>query len=424
MSEFVMRLPDVGEGLAQAEVTAWRVAVGDVVAPNDAVVEVMTDKATVELPSPVAGRVARLGPDVGDVVAVGSDLAWITTNDDRRETTTEVNGPAATAVDARPPDATSTGDAPAPPAAPIASGDPARRADGEIAQAAEPHARTLAAPAVRRRAQRLGVDLADVAASGPGGRVVHEDLDDVVARRSPPPLAPAGSGDVEEVRVVGLRRNIARRMQEAHRIPHFSYVEELDVTELERLRAELNESRLQDRPRLTVLPFLVRAIVLALADAPQINARYRDDDGIAELHRAVHVGIAVQTDRGLMVPVVRHAEQRDIWAIAAEVARLSDAARAGTVTLTDLSGSTITVTSLGALGGIVSTPIINAPEVAIVGVNKIAERPVRHDGTWTARSMMNLSSSFDHRIVDGWDAARFIQRIKTLIESPALLFVP
>jgi 2-oxoisovalerate dehydrogenase E2 component (dihydrolipoyl transacylase) len=290
----------------------------------------------------------------------------------------------------------------------------------------------LAAPAVRRRAADLGIALTDVAGTGPDGRVVHGDLDRLVAAARPMPGAQAAAGpapqavddDVEAVKVIGLRRNIAQRMQEStRRIPHFTYVDEVDVTDLERLRAELNRQHEGARPRLTVLPLLMRAVILAIAEYPQMNGRYKDDDGVIERHRAVHFGVATQTAKGLMVPVVEHAEGRDVWSLAAEVTRLSAAARDGTVTLDELHGSTITITSLGALGGVVTTPVINYPEVAIIGVNKIVTRPVHTDGAWLPRQMMNLSSSFDHRVVDGWEAAQFVQRIKSLLETPALLFV-
>ena len=284
---------------------------------------------------------------------------------------------------------------------------------------------------MRRRAAALGIELATVAGSGPDGRVVHGDLDRLLGDRGSPTTArptasaPTSVSDaVELVKVIGLRRNIAQRMQEsARRIPHFTYVEELDVTDVERLRAELNTQYKDARPRLTLLPLLARAVITAVGEFPQMNARFKDDDGVVERHRAVHLGIATQTAKGLMVPVVDHAEAHDLWSLGAEIARLSSAARDGTVTLEELHGSTITITSLGALGGVVTTPVINYPEVAIIGVNKIVTRPVFADDAWRPREMMNLSSSFDHRVVDGWDAAQFVQRIKALLETPALLFV-
>jgi 2-oxoisovalerate dehydrogenase E2 component (dihydrolipoyl transacylase) len=283
-----------------------------------------------------------------------------------------------------------------------------------------------AAPAVRQRAAALGIDLAGVVGTGPDGRVVHADLDMQLGRAGQTFNGSAERSDdaVDAIPVVGVRRNIAQQMQLAkERIPHFTYVEELDVTNVERLRARLNEQYEDQRPKLTFLPFLMRAIVEAIADFPQMNARYDDDNGVINRHRSIHLGVAAQTPKGLMVPVVRDAASRDLWNVAAEVARLAAAARNHTITLEELTGSTITITSLGSLGGIVSTPIINYPEVAIIGVNKIATRPVYVDGALVPRQIMNLSSSFDHRVVDGADAAAFVQRVRALIEMPALMFV-
>jgi 2-oxoisovalerate dehydrogenase E2 component (dihydrolipoyl transacylase) len=283
-----------------------------------------------------------------------------------------------------------------------------------------------ASPAVRARAQRLGIDLGQVRGSGPDGRITHEDLDAVLvpvvgARGS---TALAEKNGIEPVKVIGLRRKIAEKMQDAkRRIPHFAYVEEADLTELEELRAHLNATKRNDQPKLTLLPFLMRALVLSLPDFPQINARFDDDNGVVYRHENVDIGIATQTDGGLIVPVVRHAEARDVWDSATEVSRLAAAVRANTATKDELSGSTITITSLGALGGIVTTPVINHPEVAIIGVNKLVERPVVKNGQIVVRKMMNLSSSFDHRVVDGYDAAAFIQRVKGMLEHPAALFI-
>ncbi len=417
MADYVFKLPDVGEGVAEAEVVEWHVAEGESVAEDAPLVDVMTDKATVELTSPVAGTISRLGAAVGDIVAVGSELVRIDAGDVAADhvAADDEDEPAPHGPEPR---AHGQEDTPVPVA-------PTRP------EVTSPGARPLAAPAVRLRAQTLGIDLATLSGSGPGGRVVHADLDAALVSQAPsrpttsaPGATPtATADDVEAIKVVGLRRNIAARMEEAHRIPHFTYVEEIDVSELEGLRATLSEQR-GERPYLTVLPLLMRAVVVGVAEFPQMNARFRSHDGIVERSRSVHLGIATQTDKGLMVPVVQHADRRDVWESAAEVGRLADAARAGTITLAELTGSTITITSLGALGGVVSTPIINAPEVAIIGVNKIVERPVRADGTWLPRRMMNLSSSFDHRVVDGWDAARFIQRLRQLLESPALLCAP
>jgi 2-oxoisovalerate dehydrogenase E2 component (dihydrolipoyl transacylase) len=417
VSEYVVKLPDVGEGIAEAEIVEWHVAAGDTISEDQVMVEVMTDKATVELPSPVAGVVTSLGGEVGDVLAVGSALIRI-------ETTAEVNGEVQPkpAPERTEPVAERPQPAEAPPPPEPASNGHAPRADS---------ARVSAAPAVRQRATSLGIDLATVTGSGPDGRVVHGDLDthlqqhtSASPRRVSRPVEISDDG-VDEVKVVGLRRNIAQRMDLAKtRIPHFTYVEEVDVTDLERLRAYLNQERLDGESRLTLLPFLMRATVVSVVDFPQMNARYDDDNGVVNRHRAVHLGIATQTAKGLMVPVVKHAEGRDLWGYADEIARLSIIARNGSITVEELTGSTITISSLGALGGIAATPIINYPEVAIIGVNKVATRPVYIDGTLYPRQIMNLSSSFDHRVVDGADAAAFIQRIKALLETPALMFMP
>ena len=410
MSEYVVKLPDVGEGIAEAEIVEWHVSVGDNITEDQVMVEVMTDKATVELPSPVSGVVLSVGAAVGDVLQVGSPLIRIDTGngavgDGRsRAATTALEAPPVVAVAAPP----------------VSLAAPTNAAPAERPKA------PAAAPAVRQRAATLGIDLAEVVGSGPDGRVVHADLDTQLGRtRQPSNGLTQITGDVvDAVPVVGLRRNIAQRMQLAkERIPHFTYVEEIDVTDVERLRAQLNEQYGEQRPKLTILAFLMRAIVEAITDFPQMNSRYDDDNGVVNRHRSIHLGVAAQTPKGLMVPVVTDAASRDLWDSAAEVARLATAARTHKITLEELTGSTITITSLGALGGIVSTPIINYPEVAIIGVNKIATRPVYVDGALLPRQIMNLSSSFDHRVVDGADAAAFIQRIKALLEMPALLFV-
>ncbi|HEY3887319.1 MAG TPA: dihydrolipoamide acetyltransferase family protein [Caulobacteraceae bacterium] len=390
MARYVFRLPDVGEGIAEAEIVEWHVAVGDAVAEDDALVDVMTDKATVELTSPVAGRVTAITGSEGDDVAVGSDLVVL-----------EIDG-----------------EAPAPePAAPLAA-----VAAPSASVEPEPAARPLASPATRRRAKQQGVDLASLKGSGPDGRIVDADL----SRTPPAARAPLARREgVEDVKVVGLRRRIAERLSESkRRIPHFAYVEEIDVTELEALRAHLNATRPEGRPSLSLPPFLIQALVRVLPDFPQINALFDDEAGVVHRHAAVHAGMAVQTRDGLIVPVIRNAEARDLWDLAAEIARLAAAVRDGKAAREELTGSTITVTSLGALGGIATTPIINAPEVAIVGPNRIVERPVVRDGQITVRKMMNLSSSFDHRVVDGYDAAAFIQAVKVKLEYPALLFMP
>ncbi len=418
MSEYIVKLPDVGEGIAEAEIVEWHVNVGDTITEDQVMVEVMTDKATVELPSPVAGVVMSVGAAVGEVLQVGSPLIRIETAESQ-----ELAPP-------RPPSAApapleTNGDRPseaAPPVRPVPAQAAMPPTDHRVA--------ATAAPAVRQRAKTLGIDLAGITGTGPDGRVLHADLDTVLARESAPirptnASAPGSPDDaVDDVPVIGLRRNIAQRMQVAKtRIPHFTYVEEVDVTEVERLRGELNRQHADSQARLTVLPFLMRAVVVAIGEFPQMNARYDDENGVVHRHRAVHLGVATQTAKGLMVPVVMHAECRDLWGCADEVSRLSSAARDNKITLAELSGSTITISSLGSLGGIVSTPIINYPEVAIIGVNKISTRPTFVDGAVLPRQIMNLSSSFDHRVVDGADAAAFIQKIKILLETPALLFL-
>jgi 2-oxoisovalerate dehydrogenase E2 component (dihydrolipoyl transacylase) len=418
--QHVIKMPDIGEGIAEVELVAWHVKPGDTVAEDQVLADVMTDKANVEIPSPVSGRVLALGGDVGQTLAVGSELIRI-----------EVEGVADEAA-AKAIAAGVVAQAAASPApAPIAPLPRRGREQEDVAVADRP----IASPAVRRRAWELGVDLHDVRPTGLAGRIVQADLDTHVERGGrrmlPQPAPMSGPNatrqprtDEQPIKVIGLRRKIAQKMQDAkRRIPHFTYVEEVDVTEVEALRLRLNERRAKERGKLTLLPFLVRAVVLAVRDFPQVNARFDDEAGVVTRHGAVHVGIATQTDAGLMVPVLRHAEARDLWDSAAEIARLADTARNGRATRDELSGSTITITSLGALGGIVSTPVINHPEVAIVGVNRIAERPVMRGGAVVGRQMMNLSSSFDHRVVDGVDAARFVQALKALLETPAVLFM-
>jgi len=415
MGVHVIKMPDLGEGIAEVELVAWHVKAGDLVAEDQALADVMTDKATVEIPSPVVGKVLALGGEVGQVLAVGAELIRI-----------EVEGAGAAsevpAIASKVPQGTA--EAPARPTAPAPP--------PQVAPATTPSGdKPIASPAIRRRAWELGIDLRQVAASGAGGRIMQADLEAYVATHGaahgsgmPAGVGPVQRHDEERVPVVGLRRRIAQKMQESkRRIPHFTYVEEIDVTELEALRARLNAQWGAQRGHLTLLPLLVRAVVLAVREFPQVNARFDDEAGVVTRHGAVHLGIATQTGAGLMVPVLRHAEARDLWSSAAEVVRLAEAARAGKATRDELTGSTLTLTSLGALGGIVSTPVINYPEVAIVGVNRIVERPVMRDGAVVARQMMNLSSSFDHRVVDGVDAARFVQALRGFLESPVTLFV-
>jgi len=435
----IVKLPDIGEGVAEAEVVEWHVAVGDMVAEDQMLAAVMTEKATVEIPAPCAGRVVALGAEVGALMAVGGELVRL-----------EIAGaggpaePAAASTAVKPPSP-----APLPVASPTAK--PTARAHQPISSPAAHDVKTsdianlpgrnraplgpprpvgekpLASPAVRQRALDAGIDLRQVRGSGPAGRILHDDIDRFIRDGAPGPATGNGKRPntvVEDVKVVGMRRRIAQNMAESkRRIAHFSYVEEMDVTDLEDLRASLNAQHAQHRGKLTLLPFIIQALVKAIGDFPQMNARYDDEAEIIQRFGGVHVGIATQTPVGLMVPVVRHAEARDLWDVAAEVVRLAEAARKGLAAREELAGSTITVTSLGALGGIASTPVINRPEVAIIGINKQVIRPVWQGNQFVPRKMMNLSSSFDHRVIDGYDAASYIQRIKGFLEEPATMFI-
>jgi len=448
MGIHVIKMPDLGEGIAEVEVVAWHVQPGDTVKEDQVLADVMTDKATVEIPSPVAGTITSLGGAVGQSLAVGAELIRLEVDgagnfSGEKAKQEPVKSAAATApseevaepqleavAQAEASHATSARAAapvappPSKPQAPQRSyqnGPAPMRAEGE---------KPLAAPAVRQRAWDLGIELQFVHGSGPAGRILHADLDAHVAGRR---ASPQGSGRDERYAkregeqsapVIGLRRKIAEKMQEAKRnIPHFTYVEEVDVTELEALRTQLNARYGAERGKLTFLPLLMRAVVLALRQYPMMNARYDDANNLLTQFEGVHLGIAAQTEAGLMVPVVRHAETLDPWAAAAEVARLADAARAGRATRDELTGSTITITSLGPLGGIVTTPVLNRPEVAIIGPNRIVDRPMIKDGAMVARKMMNLSSSFDHRVIDGQVAAKFVQTIRGYLETPATIFV-
>ncbi|MGH6829585.1 MAG: dihydrolipoamide acetyltransferase family protein, partial [Methylocella sp.] len=422
-------------GVAEAEIVEWHVAAGDIVAEDQVVVAVMTDKATVEIPAPFAGTVVSLGAEVGSTLAVGSELIRIdvggAADDPQPANQTKKNQSPASAAIAKP--GAVTGDTIQKTVAQQTSPQPAgpssvtlssRRAPGLPRPEGE---KPAAAPSVRGRAREAGIDLRQVRGTGPAGRIQHADLDSFL--RGDFAVTAAGSGRfastaVEEIKIIGLRRRIAHAMAEAkRRVAHFSYVEEVDVTSLEELRAMLNKSAGPDQPKLTLLPFLIQAIIKAAAEFPQVNALYDDEAEVVRRFAAVHAGIATQTSEGLMVPVVRHAEARDLWDLASEVRRLAEAARNNTIKRDELTGSTITITSLGALGGIVTTPVINRPEVAIIGVNRQVVRPVWQANAFVPRTMMNLSSSFDHRVVDGYDAARFIQRIKELLETPGTLFV-
>ena len=450
MGIHIIKMPDIGEGIAEVELVAWHVQVGDMVAEDQILADVMTDKATVEIPSAVAGKVIALGGVVGQVMAVGSEVIRIEVegagnfksevplapvNNAQAATNSVASAVApepakAVAATAASAPASASPPLPSQPGQPAPHATPARGQQLPAALVRAPGDKPIASPAVRRQAWDLGVELQFVPGTGTAGRITHEDLQTYVARAAQ--AQPAGTADQrfaqrldeQTVPVIGLRRKIAQKMQDAkRRIPHFTYVEEVDMTELEALRATLNAKHGKERGRLTVLPFLVRAVVLAARERPVVNARFDDDAGVVTRHGAVHLGIATQTEGGLMVPVIRHAETLDMWACAAEVVRLSEAARSGRATRDELSGSTITITSLGALGGIVSTPVINHPEVAIVGINRMVERPMMRNGAVVARQMMNLSSSFDHRVVDGMHAAEFIQLIRGYLECPATLFV-
>ncbi|EJM29204.1 dihydrolipoamide acetyltransferase family protein [Pseudomonas sp. GM25] len=425
MGTHVIKMPDIGEGIAEVELSQWHVKVGDLVVEDQVLADVMTDKAMVDIPSPVHGKVIALGGQPGEVMAVGSILISIEV--EGAGNLKESDKPAPVAAKEIPVAAKVEAVVESKPA--VAAVRPAAAVCQGPLVAREADERPLASPAVRKHALDLGIQLRLVRGSGPAGRVLHEDLDAYLAQgqsnaSAPVAAAYAQRNDEEQIQVIGMRRKIAQRMQDAtQRAAHFSYVEEIDVTAIEELRAHLNEKHGASRGKLTLLPFLVRALVVALRDFPQMNARYDDEAQVITRLGAVHVGVATQSDVGLMVPVVRHAEARSLWDSAAEISRLANAARNGKASRDELSGSTITLTSLGALGGIVSTPVLNLPEVAIVGVNKIVERPMVVKGQVVIRKMMNLSSSFDHRVVDGMDAALFIQAIRGLLEQPATLFV-
>ena len=386
MSEYIVKLPDVGEGVAEAELVTWFVEVGDQVKAEDRLAEVVTDKVSIELPSPVAGTVVSLNGTPGELLAVGSELVVLQTGNGESPASSE---PVPTRL---PPEV-----------------------EVDLQTAGEFLApKPISTPPVRRRAKEAGIDLTTIEGTGPEGRITHADLDRA--------LQPdASDGLVTEVPVVGVRRAIATQMSKSKsHIPHITYVEEVDVTELQKLRQTLNEESAES---LSILPFIMLAVVRAIADYPAMNARYDDERNVILQHGDIDLGVATQTDSGLTVPVVRKAQRKDLWDLDAEMKRVTSAAKSGSAQLADMGGSTISITSLGALGGVVSTPVINYPEVAIIGVNKIATRPMWNGTQFVPREMMNLSSAFDHRVVDGYDAAVFIQRIKQLLEQPALLFI-
>ncbi|MCK0532052.1 dihydrolipoamide acetyltransferase family protein [Sphingobium agri] len=451
MALFTFRLPDIGEGISEAEIVGWHVKVGDRVEEDQPIADMMTDKATVEMESPVAGVVKRLAGEPGEQIAIGAMLVEIEVEGEgevasgaeapmpsqeeieaetaggREVAGASVNG-IISSVDRPYPDEQTSEPSPLQgsqggtrlPATPEGERE---KASTRRPPTSEGERKSLASPAVRARARELGIDLSQVKASG--DHIRHSDLDAFLlygagqGYRSPKPRA---RREDEVVKVIGLRRRIAENMAASKRhIPHFSYVEEIDVTELERMRAQLNDAR-GDRPKLTMLPLLIVAICRALPDFPMLNARYDDEAGVVTRFGAVHMGIATQTDAGLMVPVIRDAQDRNIWQLAGEIKRLAEAARSGKAKVEELSGSTLTLTSLGALGGVATTPVINRPEVAIVGPNRVIERPVFRGREVVAAKLMNLSISCDHRVVDGWDAASFVQAVKRLLETPVLLF--
>ena len=435
MVNHVIRLPDIGEGVTEAEIVEWYVKPGDSVVADQNLLDVMTDKATVETPSPATGRVTAIHGDIGDVIPVGSVLVELEiegqavsggTVDTGHESPSSIESPSADSEPLTVSQETKTVDESKAQLAVIGS----ETEQDVLAITTRPQGESaLAAPATRRRAYELGVPLQFVPGTGPGGRITAADLDRYISAKNSGAAAAPGESrakrtGIRQIKIIGMRRKIAERMQDAKsRIPHFSYVEQFDLTNLEELRKSLNSQRREVQPKLTLLPFFMRALILLQPEFPSINSRYDDEQNLLESYEGVHIGIATQTDTGLMVPVVRHAESRNLWDCAEELLRVTSAARQGRATREELSGSTITLTSLGVLGGISATPVINSPEVAIIGPNKLVETPVVRDGQIVIRTMMNVSSSFDHRIVDGYEAARFIQRLKQIIETPAHLFL-
>ena len=420
MGIFAFKLPDIGEGVVEGEVVEWMVAVGDTVKEDDPILSVMTDKATVEIPSPTDGVVKSLVGEPGTILAVGQVCIEFET-DGEGTPVEEAPEPVEEVVEETPapePEPVKEEVAPAP-AAPSPAPTPV--------VVAAPGARPLASPAVRQRARESGIDLTTVSGSGPAGRITHGDLDSWKAAGSPVAAAgPARTAQTgtTEVPVIGLRRKISESMTASYTtIPHFSYFEEVDITHLDELRVHLNSTRADGQPKLTYLPFIMQALVKALGENPVCNALFDDDKGVVTRHDAVHLGIATQTDRGLYVPVVKHVEAQDIWQSASEMQRVSQAARDGTAGLDELTGSTFTITSLGRMGGLGATPIINKPEVGILGVHNAVDTPVVRNGQIVIRKMLRLSSSWDHRVVDGWDGAMLVQRLKTLLENPATIFM-
>lgn len=409
METYSFKLPDLGEGIVESEVTAWRVSVGDVVEEDQALADVQTDKAIVEVTSPVAGTITALGCEAGEMLAVGAELVRFDVQD------RESAGSADSGKEATVTRETVSSSQPPPPESRAARSSTSGRVFQQV----------LASPSLRKRAREAGINLADVPGSGPRGRISHRDFDAFLAAGGELAVRGGAPGQGStEVKLSGMRRVIARKMLESKRnIPHYSYIEEVDVTELEALRVHLNENRQDSQPRLTLLPFLMLALVRVLPSFPHCNARFDAETETLTQYAAVHIGVATMTEAGLMVPVVRHCEGLDLWQAATELGRLSTLAREGRAAPGELSGSTITITSLGAIGGIATTPVINAPETSIIGINKMQQRPVIRGGQVVARTMMNVSASFDHRIVDGYDGARLVQALKGKLENPGAIFV-
>lgn len=434
MSIYTFNLPDIGEGIAEAEIVKWHVKVGDQVEEDDQIADMMTDKATVEMEAPVTGTVVAVAGEEGDIIAIGSMLVQIESEVGESAVESDEAESKAAPIDSGHDAVTSDQDTDnkeiieeettAPAAVPKVPEVALKLAESDpVAADTGPSTKVLATPAVRKRATDLGVDLSLVKAQGE--HIRHSDLDAFLSYSSGQGYRPAGASqkrDDETIKVIGMRRKIAQNMAESKRhIPHFSYVDEIDMTAVEEMRADLNANR-GDRPKITMLPLMIVAICKSLPQFPMLNATYDDEAGLVTRHGAVHLGMATQTPQGLMVPVLKDAQDKNIWQLAAEIARLATGARDGTAKAAELSGSTLTLTSLGPLGGIATTPVINRPEVAIIGPNKIVERPMIIDGEIQARKLMNLSISCDHRVVDGYDAASYVQALKHLLETPVLLF--
>jgi len=418
MATYTFNLPDIGEGIAEAEIVAWHVKVGDRIEEDGRIADMMTDKATVEMESPVSGVIRKVAGAEGDVIAIGSMLVEIETEGESEDAPAAESAAEPDVIEAETPKAPPV-EVAVPATAPAQAPAAPKAVPAPAVVEADASAKALASPVVRQRARDLGIDLAKVRPAE-GNRIRHADLD-AYLNYGGTRAGPGRAAD-EEIRVIGMRKRIAQNMAESKRhIPHFTYVEEIDVTKMEDMRAEMNESR-GNRPKLTALPILIAAICKSLRDYPMLNARYDDEANVVTRFGAVHLGIATQTDAGLMVPVLRGAESLSVWDMASEIARLAEAARSGKAKSEELSGSTLTLTSLGPLGGIATTPVINRPEVAIIGPNKIVERPMVVDGAVVIRKMMNLSISCDHRVVDGYDAASFVQALKRRIETPIYIF--